>query len=86
MRVDMAVVYMGSDHSLKTALQQSLGKFHTKPVGLLRRHFAGRKGMDDVIALSWSVFLIPATLGFLHVSKGGIKLTVDRGLKNLAVF
>lgn len=42
--------------------------------------------MDDVIALSRAVVLIPATLGFLHIPIGGIELAVDRALENLAVF
>ena len=60
MRVDMAVVYMGSNHGLKAASQKTLGKFHTEPVRLFCCHFAGRKGMNNVVALSRAVFLIPA--------------------------
>ena len=86
MRVDMAVVNMSGNYGLKASLQQPLGKLHAEPVRLLCRHFAGRKGMDDVITLNQAASLIPAALGFLHIPKGGIELTVDCCLENLAVF
>ena len=86
MRMDMSVIGMGGNDRLKTALKQTLDHFNAEPVRLLCRHFAGRKGMDDVIALNRAVFLIPATFGFKHIPVGGIKLTVDCCLENLAVF
>ena len=69
--------YVRCDHCLKTPPQKPLGKFYAETVSLLRCYFAGRKGMNDVITLNRTVFLIPAAFGVQHIPAGSAKLTVD---------
>ena len=86
MCVYMLVVNVCCNNCFKASLQQSFGKFYTEPVSLLWRHFAGSKGMYDVITLYGAIFLVPAPLGLHHVSVCAVELAVDRRLKNLPVF
>ena len=86
MRVNMVVVNVRCDHCLKTPLQKPLGKFHAETVSLLRCYFAGRKRMNDVIALYGAVFLIPAAFGVHHVRICCIKPTVNGRPEDLTVF
>lgn len=78
MTMHMGMIGMRGDYGLEAISDKAAGKLHPDSLRLFRGDLAGGKGVDQMIALYGAVYLIPATLGFLHIPIGGIELAVDR--------
>ena len=77
MGMKMGLVQMGGDHRLIAVSQQALGQLHPNGVGLVRRHLAGGKGLDDVVALPLAPLFAPAPLGVQHILVHPVPGAVD---------
>ena len=77
----MGLVQMGPDDDLKIIAEQTPCKLTPDLMGLLRRHLAGGKGLNEVIAED-AARLFVFLFRFLHGSKGGFgRPAVQRGHK-----
>ena len=69
MIVQMRPIQMCPDDHLVALAKQALGKRHADGVSLLRRHLAGRKGLDEVIP-HYAAQLAESLLRGLHLGIG----------------
>ena len=69
MIVQMRLIQMCPDDHLIAVAKQALGKRHADGVSLLRRHLAGRKGLDEVIP-HYAAQLAKPPLCYLHLGIG----------------
>ena len=70
MIVQMDPIQMCPDDHLVALAKQALGKGHTDGVSLLRRHLAGRKGLDEMIP-HYAALFTETALCRLHLCIGG---------------
>ena len=81
MGMEMGLIQVGGDDGLIAVSQEALGQFHADGVGLFRRHLAGGKGLDDMVALPLALLFAPAPLGGEHIGVDGLPVTVDSSFK-----
>ena len=83
MIVKMRLIQMCPDDHLVALAKQALGKRHADGVSLLRRHLAGRKGLDEMIP-HHAAQLAESPLCGLHLCKGGLTtFAIDGGRKEM---
>ena len=81
MIVEVNFIQVGADDHLVALAKQALGKRHADGVSLLRRHLAGRKGLDEMIP-HYAAQLAKPLLRGLHLRKGCLTtFAVDGGRK-----
>ena len=81
MTVDVVMVNMCCNDGLKAISNKPVRQFHAEGLGLLRGHFAGGKGMDDMKTL-YAALLVPAPLCPFHFPVGSFgAAAVDSGFQ-----
>ena len=83
MIVEVNFIQVGADDHLIAVAKQAPGKLHADGMGLLRRHLAGGKGLDEVIP-HHAAQLAEPLLRRLHLCKGGLTtFAIDGGRKEM---
>ena len=77
MGVKMGLVQVGGDDRFIAVPQQALSQLYSNGVGLVWRHFSRCKGLNDMVSLSFPVFLAPPPLGVQHILIHPVSGTVD---------
>ena len=81
MIVQVRLIQVRADDHLVAVAKQTPGKHHADGVGLLRRHLAWGKGLDEVIP-HYAAQLAKPLLRGLHLCKGGLTtFAIDGGRK-----
>ena len=83
MIVQVRLIQVRADDHLVAIAKQTPGKHHADGVGLLRRHLAGRKGLDEMIP-HYAALFTETALCRLHLCISGLTtIAVDGGRKEM---